>query len=216
MGKVRVDIDNWKRKKKFEFFVEMLNPIYSITARVNLDNCYRAAKRDGKSLFLCYSYALIKAINEIEEFRYLVTREDGELVVLRFDSVDLVSPVTTGEDGEFAEVRILYKADFEEFYHSAEQIISSASADMDPIIEVDIDATYAVVSAMPFVDMVTISPTLMDRGGVNQVPLISVGKMSEVDGRRSMAVAIAVHHGFADGYHVGKFFEQVQRTLDSF
>ncbi|MFR9578445.1 MAG: CatA-like O-acetyltransferase [Rikenellaceae bacterium] len=190
--------------------------MFSVTAQVNLDNCYRVAKSRGRSLFIYYSYAIIKAMNEIEEFRLRVNRVNGELELCIFDDVDLVAPITVAEEGEFVEVRIGYNVNFEEFYKTAEQVISAASIDMNPITEDLPEATYAVVSALPFLDFTAVTPTLMDRGGVGQVPLISVGKMSEVNGHRSMPIAIAVHHGFVDGYHVGLFFEQVQRTLDSY
>ncbi len=216
MGKHRIDIDNWKRKKKFEFFIEMLSPIYSFTVRLNLDNCYSVAKSHNKSLFIYYSYALIKAANEIEELRLRLNREDGEIRVYLFDDVDLVTPITVDEDGEFAEVRIKYNPDFEEFYSAAEQIIATASADMNPIIEYNPNSTYTVVSALPFLDFTAMTPTTMEPGGVNQVPLIAVGKMSNVDGHRSIPVTIGVHHGFVDGHHIGKFFESVQKTLDSY
>ncbi|MFI3283411.1 MAG: CatA-like O-acetyltransferase [Rikenellaceae bacterium] len=216
MGKQRIDIDNWKRKKKFEFFIEMLSPIYSFTVRLNLDNCYSVAKSHNRSPFIYYVYAIIKAANEIEELRLRVNREDGEMKVYLFDDVDLVTPIAVDDNGEFAEVRIKYSPDFEEFYYRAEQVIASASADMNPIVEYDPDATYTVVSALPFLDFTSMSPTIMDRGGVDQVPLITVGKMSSIDGHRSMPVALAVHHGFVDGYHIGQFFEIVQRTLDSY
>ncbi|MFR9602457.1 MAG: CatA-like O-acetyltransferase [Rikenellaceae bacterium] len=216
MGKRVIDLDGWKRKKKFEFFIGMLNPIYSITARVEMDNCYRAAKDRGRSLFIYYSYAIIKALNDVEELRLRINRESGEVEICIYDDVDLVSPIAIGGEGEFAEVRIAYTPDFEEFYSSAEQVISSVSPDMDPITQHTIDSTYAVVSALPFLDFTSISPTLIERGGVNQVPVITVGKICDTDGHKSMAIAIAIHHGLVDGYHVGQFFSQVQKTLDSY
>lgn len=216
MGKIRVDVDSWKRKKKFEFFIELLNPIFSVTARLDLDNCYLVAKSRGRSLFIYYSYAIIKAMNEIEELRLRVNRVNGEIEVWRFDDVDLVTPIAIDDKGEFVEMRIKYNADFESFYAAAEQIIASASKEMNPMTEDNPDATFAVVSAIPFLDFTSISPTLTDRGGVGQVPLVTVGKMSNIDGQRSMPIAIAVHHGFADGYHVGEFFRQVQKRLDSY
>ncbi|MFR9608118.1 MAG: CatA-like O-acetyltransferase [Rikenellaceae bacterium] len=216
MAKQRVEMESWKRRKKFEFFVAMANPTISFTVRMDLDNCYRAAKSRGRSLFIYYSYALIKAINDIEELRLRVQREDGEVVVNAYDSVDLVTPITVGEDGEFIEVRIAYSTDFEEFYQRAEAIIGSASAGGDPIIEHVADGTFAVVSAMPFLDFSSAQFTLSELGGVNQEPLIGVGKISNVNGHRSAPVAICIHHWLVDGFQIGRFYEIAQQTLDSY
>ncbi len=216
MGRKVVDIETWSRKKTYDFFIKMVDPIVSVTVRIDLDNCYRAAKSKGRSLFVYYSYAIIKAINEIEEFRYRVIREGETTKVYLFDDVDLVSPIATDDKGGFTELRIAYNPDFEEFYKCAERIIASASVGMDPIVEYIPDATYAVVSALPLIDFTSMKATLKEPGGVNQVPLSSVGKISSCDGHRSAPLSIAVHHGFVDGYHLGQFFEKIQRTLDSF
>ena len=42
------------------------------------------------------------------------------------------------------------------------------------------------------------------------------GKLVEVEGRILLQFAMQVHHSFIDGYHVGKFLEQLQERLDDF
>lgn len=216
MGKIVIDIDNWKRKKKFEFFTSMIDPTFSITSAVEVSNCYKVAKQRDRSFFIYYSYAIIKAINEITEFRTRIIREDSVIEVCLFDEVDLVTPITINDDGEFTEVRIKYNTNFKEFYTSANEIISSASAEMDPITSEIPNTTFACVSALPYLDFLSVKLTVTEKGGINQVPLITVGKMTDKDGRKLMPIAISVHHGLVDGWHVSKFFERVQSILDSY
>ena len=46
-------------------------------------------------------------------------------------------------------------------------------------------------------------------------PKISVGKMTEENGKMTMPISVHVHHGLMDGYHVGLFFDLLQKELDN-
>ena len=68
-------------------------------------------------------------------------------------------------------------------------------------------------SAIPWVDFTSLSHarsfTFPD-----SAPKISFGKVTEKDGIKTMAVAIHIHHGLADGYHVGQFVEEFQKLMN--
>ena len=49
-----------------------------------------AAKAAGRSFFLYYLYAVLRAVNEIREFRY---RTDSRGNVIWHDTVDVISPM---------------------------------------------------------------------------------------------------------------------------
>ncbi len=211
-----LNIEKWKRKDKFDFFVKMANPIVSVTVKVNVDNCYTAAKRDNQSFFILYSWAIIKAVNDIEELRVRAVRRDEDIEIISYDKVDLVTPIAVGNEDDFVEVTIPYNADFKEFYASAKQIIALASSSNKTMTEHNADSTCAVVSAMPFLDFTSVTTTVSELGGLNQIPLIAVGAMCESDGVKSMPIAISFHHGLVDGYHFGQFYKYVQQNLDRF
>jgi chloramphenicol O-acetyltransferase type A len=37
----------------------------------------------------------------------------------------------------------------------------------------------------------------------------------ETNGKKTMPMAVHVHHGLVDGYHVGQFAETFQKLMDS-
>ena len=48
------------------------------------------------------------------------------------------------------------------------------------------------------------------------IPLSVFGKiMVDMQGRRTMPVAVSFHHGFVDGYQVGRYWEAFQHNLDT-
>jgi len=48
----------------------------------------------------------------------------------------------------------------------------------------------------------------------DSIPKISFGKMTELDGVKTMPVSVHVHHGLMDGFHVGQFVDKFQQLMD--
>jgi chloramphenicol O-acetyltransferase type A len=70
-------------------------------------------------------------------------------------------------------------------------------------------------SALPWVNFTSLSHA-RSYTFPDSCPKISVGKMMiEEDGKRTMPVSVHVHHGLMDGYHVGLFFDALQKAMDS-
>ena len=85
-----VDIETWERKDNYNFFRGFANSWIAITSEVDCTEAYNHAKANGKSFFLYYLYAILRAANEIKEFRY---RWDKNGQVVYHDTVDVISPI---------------------------------------------------------------------------------------------------------------------------
>ena len=93
-----IDIENWERKENFNFFRHFQNPQLSITSEVECGGARQRAKAAGQSFFLHYLYAVLRAANEIPEFRYRID-PDGRVVL--YDTIDMLSPIKIKENGKF-------------------------------------------------------------------------------------------------------------------
>ena len=80
---------------------------------------FPAAKAAKRSFFLYYLYAVLRAANEVKEFRF---RTDKNGQVVYHDQVDIISPIAV-PGKTFYTVRIPYHADFERFYAEAYHIV---------------------------------------------------------------------------------------------
>jgi chloramphenicol O-acetyltransferase type A len=69
-------------------------------------------------------------------------------------------------------------------------------------------------SPMPWVKFTSIEHPLM-LGGSLGVPKINFGKAEARDSKLFMPFSIHLHHGFADGYHIGEFIEKFQNASNS-
>ncbi len=118
-----------ERKENYEFFLGFQNPTISITSEVECSGAKTRAKAAGESFFLHYLYAVLRAVNEIKEFRF---RIDSEGRVVYFDTVDMLTPIKVADNGRFFTVRLPWYPDFKTFYAEAKAIISGIDPDKDP------------------------------------------------------------------------------------
>lgn len=198
----------------------MSDPIISVTSEVEVDACFAAAKSRGESFFIYYSYAVTRALNEIESFRLRAVSEPigSPAEVYLYDVVDMVSPIKISESGKYVEIHVPYTPNFEEFYRNAFEAIAAApslAGNDDIFLRMDQSNTYVCVSAMPKLHFTSVKHARTSHGGVNMLTLLSVGKMIPRDGRHVMPIAISVHHGLTDGGHIEAFFVRVQEILNS-
>lgn len=203
-----IDMATWKRRDNYAFFSDFFNPNLGVTVRVDAAHAYAAAKEKGVSFFLSYFYAVLCAVNEIEEFRY---RFDGEGNIVLYERIDGLAPIRVPEKDNFAEMVFAFEKDFDTFCQTARRVIANA-ASIDPyeLAEGMEDYNVILVSALPKLDFTSFCNTQRDKCG-NDYPLCVIGKMGE---NKKMPVSITVHHGFADGEHISRFFELLQETLN--
>ena len=77
--------------------------------------------------------------------------------------------------------------------------------------QTDIPANLLHVSSIPWVTFTSFNLNLADN---DLLPILTIGKHEERDGRTFMPLAIQVHHAVCDGWHLGQFVEQVQGIAD--
>ncbi|MBR5436043.1 MAG: hypothetical protein IK120_04185, partial [Muribaculaceae bacterium] len=105
-----VDLTTWKRRNNYEFFSGFLNPNISVTVNVNASHAFKRAKSEGRSFFLLYFHAILRAMNEIDELHY---RFDREGRILRYARIDGLAPIRLKGMDRFAELRFRYLPDFD-------------------------------------------------------------------------------------------------------
>lgn len=208
-----VDIETWERKPNYEFFLSFQNPTISITSEVECGGAKARAKAAGQSFFLYYVYAVLRAVNEIPEFRY---RIDAEGRVVYFDTVDMLSPIKVKENGRFFTVRFPWHEDFETFYAEAKAIIGAIDPNSEPYTAEQKGGKelldVMLLSATPDLYFTSLTCTQEHRHGSNY-PLMNAGKAIVREGKLIMPIAMTIHHGFVDGYHLSLFYKKVEEWL---
>ncbi|KAA3292987.1 hypothetical protein F1942_06730, partial [Akkermansia sp. BIOML-A17] len=122
--KKKIDVDSWPRKSHYEYFQTFDCPMFSITFPVRVDALYRYARENGLSFFAVCMFVLLKALNEVPQFRQRV--EDGD--VWEYESVDALVPVLAA-DGEFSQIVVEYRDSLSVFLEHALPLIQAAKGE---------------------------------------------------------------------------------------
>ena len=203
----KININTWKRKDHFKLFSQFEEPFFGVVVNIDCTQAYKNAKSAKKSFFLHYLYRALKAANKIEEFRYRIL--DNEVILHEQASV---STTINRPNGTFGFCYFDYNADENIFIANAQKAICDVQQ-TEGLTPSQPGASEIHFSAIPWVDFTSLSHarsfTFPD-----SAPKISFGKVTEKDGTKTMAVSIHIHHGLADGYHVGQFVEQFQKLMN--
>lgn len=206
----KLDLDNWPRREHFEFFRKFDEPFFGVVADVDVNNAYAAAKEKGVSFYLYYLHKIITTVNTIEEFRYRIAGDE----VIIYDRIDISSTVSR-DDSTFGFSLIQFADDFTAFEQTAKEETArvrntkglfTRKFDVDNLIH---------FSAVPWINFTSLSHA-RNFTFPDSCPKISVGKITDNNGRKLMPVSVHVHHGLMDGYHVGLFLDRLQKKLDGY
>ncbi|MBU1101735.1 MAG: chloramphenicol acetyltransferase [Bacteroidetes bacterium] len=207
--KHKIEIDTWNRKEQYRFFKEFDSPFFNITTRINCTNIFNYAETKKLSKFICYLYAVMRAVNETEEFRLRI-EDDG---VVCFDAIS-AGAVVLKDDKSFAFAYMEYDKNFESFYEASEKEVKRAR-EMDELVPSEKNANVIHLSVLPWIDFTSIQHP-RKFGEDDSIPKITIGKITDLNGIKNMPINIEAHHALMDGYHVSKFLEKFAEIEESF
>ncbi|WP_020526940.1 chloramphenicol acetyltransferase [Flexithrix dorotheae] len=205
-----IDYKNWNRREHFEFFSKYDEPFFGLVTEVECTQAYQTAKANGWSFFAYYLHQSIRAVNQIEEFRYRII--NGK--VARFKEIHAASTIGR-PDGTFGFSFMPFSEDFSVFKAALNQEIqevlnSSGLRANEDAIRPDV----IHYSTLPWNKFTGLTHARNFKKG-DSVPKISFGKAYIKDEKRFLPVSIDAHHGLVDGFHVAKYLEIFQGFLEN-
>lgn len=206
--RTKIEVAGWLREDHFKLFNSFEEPYFSINVDVDVTAAYAKAKELGVSFYLYYLYFAITAINKHESFRYRAINDE----VFLYDQID-VTHVVLRPNGTFGFGFVPYVPTLQEF-------IALAKADAERILAttgLDLSVSYENIihfSAMPGIKFTGLTHARSFSFKDSSTKL-SVGKVTEVHGKKMMPLSITVHHGLTDGLHVGQFIDLYQQLLNA-
>ncbi|MCB9314553.1 MAG: chloramphenicol acetyltransferase [Lewinellaceae bacterium] len=202
-----IDLPNWPRSATFEFFKNYDDPFFNITGPVDVTALHARCKATDASFFLRSLHAVVQAANDVEAFQLRLLNDQ----LIRYEVVHVGSTVLM-PDNTFRFCYFDYQPDPVLFEQEGQQRIAALrnAQQLDPRDEA-LDLLH--VSVIPWVAFTSFKHAR--RWGVaDTVPKIVLGKYYEQGGRFLMPLSVEVHHAMMDGYHVGLYFDAMQKILD--
>lgn len=208
--KTLLDLENWNRKEHFSFFKQMEEPFFGVTVTIDCTKAYAMAKKTKTSFFIYYLHKTLVAVNHIENFKYRISGDQ----IYSNERID-GSATISRKDGTFGFSLIEYHADYELFEQNATAEIERIQTTTGIFTRTFEDDNVIHFSAIPWLDFTSLSHARSNRLP-DSCPKISFGKMTVAEnGKRSIPMAVHVHHGLMDGIHVGQFVAYFQELMNA-
>jgi chloramphenicol O-acetyltransferase type A len=202
-----VDINTWNRKKLYNHFMQLKDPYFGVVIPFDVTKAYEKSKQQNIGFFVKYLHDCMKAINEIDNFRYRIIDDK----VVDYDVIH-ASATIMREDKTFGFSFINYDEDLNTFMHNLkkEKDRIQKTDDLYPPVNSQ-DCIHC--SALPWFKFSGHKEPASDQ--IESVPEIAFSKAEKEHERLIMNVSVHVNHALVDGYHVGLFKEKFQFNLNN-
>ena len=200
-----IDMASWPRREFYEHFIKEVVCTYS--AVVNID--ITALK--GQKLYPAMIWLLTKTVNDMPEFRTVLT-SDGPGI---YDDMHPMYTVFNKENKNFSGIWSYFSEDYGAFLKNYEADTAQYSQSTRYAPKEGTPPNSFNISMVPWLEFASFNINVYDEGRF-LLPIFTMGKFFERDGKRFLPLAIQVHHAVCDGYHLGLFVEKLQGHIDAF
>jgi chloramphenicol O-acetyltransferase type A len=206
MNRRIIDMKTNPRRGQFEHFIAMHDPYMGVTRQVDITAFLERMQREKTPFFLTFSYEVLQAANFVPEFRRRIL-EDGQVV--EYD-VCRGSCTVAKEDETYSYCTLDGTLPFDEFLRIGKADLEDAKE--QGTMEEDADVLELFfISCVPWFSYTgTIEPHENPSG--SNVSFIW-GKYETENGKTKIPFTAMANHALVDGFHLGKFFQELDRRL---
>ncbi|MDH6237148.1 type A chloramphenicol O-acetyltransferase [Cryobacterium sp. CG_9.6] len=201
-----IDLDTWPRREHFEHYLTRVECTYSITIDLDVTELTAELRRSPRQTYLAQIWAIASVVNRHPEFRMTLVHDTAP------GTWDVVHPAFTvfNRDREtFASVWSPFHADFSTFHEQASDVIATHRNATAFQPQSDMPPNAFDVSSIPWTSFTGFSLQIRD-GWKHLLPIFTVGRYKQVNGRTLMPLAVQVHHAAADGFHTARLVQELQ------
>jgi chloramphenicol O-acetyltransferase type A len=201
-----IDMQSWPRHEHFKTYSAFDHPHFGMCANVDLTTFYPFVKKYGYIFTVAIVYVIARASNAIPEFRLRI--REGNVV-----EHEIVHPAATilVDKDLFSFCFFDYFEEFSEFAPRAAEMIDYVKE--HPTLEEPPGRDdFLFMTAIPWVSFTSfMHPMHME--STFSVPLFAWGKFFDDGELLKMPLGVQAHHALMDGFHAGRFYEEVQDYL---
>lgn len=199
------EVTDFKRKELFDHYHEGESPFVMVTTKIAITNVVNYCKVH-KNMYATIGYLIAKTVNEIDAFKYRY--KDGKIYYcdpIKPNFTDMYEDKTIGFFGfeyedNYDKFISKYKTSHQEFLDKKELITNNRIDEIWFSCSPWFKFTSLIV---PFNREVTIPQFIWDKYELDE-------------DRYYINLMVMVHHGFADGYHIGAFIQNLNKHISEF
>ncbi|MCG8532177.1 MAG: chloramphenicol acetyltransferase [Desulfovibrionales bacterium] len=203
-----IDLEQWERKGHYQFFSSMDVPYFSMTFDVDVTKAIAYAKQHSCKIFSLLLYFSMQVANEIPELKTRI-RDDQ---VVEHDSIDPGFTIM-GDSGMFNFCYASFNNDSRQFFANVDTNTAERKKATSLVVESVGRDDVVYVTSVPWVKFTNLQHP-MNTVCSDSIPRLAWGRFTESGNALVMPYNIQLHHGLADGAHIGKFYEAFQERLN--
>lgn len=204
-NKTKVDMNTFERKGLFDYFMQFSQPRYCITTPIDITSLYEYCKVN-KHLNARLVYAITKACNNVENFKYFI---EDENTIYKYDCLHAGNAFATNNNQiRYGIIDINQDIDnfIKEYDSVKDEIYSSCSG-----VRGDCEENFVGLSCIRWFKFSGMHEITYNR--FHSGPEITWDKIEIKDGKATINMAIAVNHALVDGYHLHLFIDSLNEEI---
>lgn len=199
------EVKTFKREELFKHYHSFTNPFIITTTKIDITNIINYCKVH-KNLYGTLGYLIAQTANKIDEFKYRY--KDGKIYFCDEIQSNYVGKYDDDTIGYFG---VPLKDNYSEYIESFIETQNKFKKDKKYSPENDLNEIW--LSCQPWFSFSSLVPTYDKE---ITIPQFIWDKYENINEKYYINLLVMVHHGFADGYHVGKFIHNLQEAIYSF
>lgn len=205
-----IDLNTWGRADLFQFYIRQMRIVMSLTVDIDVTPLAAFARRRGLKFYPCMIWAVSRVVNRRDEFKY---SWDGAGRLVRWDVISPSYAEFHPADEAFSKRVTPYEDDLFAFHahfladRVRYQDLRGVAPDQPP--------NHFDVSCLPWVRYRHFDVHVFDEGKF-LAPVVTWGRYEDAGGRLVLPLTMNIHHAVADGFHLSRFFREVQALIDGF
>ena len=200
-----IDLPSWERRDAYEHFTKEVVCTYSATVELDITNL------KNQRLYPALIWLLTKTVKQMPEFRTVLT-ENGVGI---YDEMHPAYTIFNKENKNFSGIWTEFRPNYRDFLAAYEADVAQYSSSQKYAPKPHRPPNSFDISMVPWFTFTSFNINIFGDGKY-LLPIFTLGKFFERDGKRLIPLAIQIHHAACDGYHVGIFVETLQKQIDEF
>ncbi len=211
--RTKIDIKEWDRKLAYETFSKYDDPYTGIVSKIDITNLVNFCKQNNYSFYGCMTYFVLKSLNDIDAFKYGYGKDNGENIIYKYDNL-VATATVINERNELNFTRyIKFTEDILTFLNDFLNATEDASNNIQYYKIIGLENMNKInITCMPWVTFSNFKDAI-DFKEKSSKPKICWGKYYLDGDKYFIDISLLINHAFQDGYHMGLFFDNLQRSI---
>lgn len=201
-----IDREHWARREYFDHYFSQVPCTYSVVFKLDITKL----RQQGRKLYPTMLYQIAGEVNRWEQFRTALNRR-GQLGV--YDQMHPCYTIFHKESETFSNLWTEYTPDYEAFCQAYQRDMAEYGDNLGMEAKPGTPENTFPVSMLPWASFEGFNLNLQ-KGYDYLLPIFTMGRYYEENGKTLLPLAVQVHHAVCDGFHLCRFVSGLQTRLD--